>query len=718
MNNVESNHLKNLNPAQKEAVTHHTGPILVLAGAGTGKTRVLTRRVANLIISHNVRPEEILAVTFTNKATEEMKNRLHSSLGARAKSIWISTFHSASLRILRRHAHLLNYRNNFVIYDTADSVAVVKNIIKNKKIETKNKPKYFLGRIDNLKNSYISSQEFEPSKTEDDFILSKVYDEYQKELMLANAMDFTDLIYNCLKLLDEHKEIRELYQRHLKFILVDEFQDTNLIQYKIVKHLAAPRNNLLVVGDDDQSIYGFRGADISNILSFEKDFKDTKVVTLEQNYRSTQNILEASYSVISKNKKRKDKKIWTESNKGKPITLFCGSSEVEEANYIVEQISEITKKNSYKDIAVFYRTNAQSRALEEALLFSGISYKIFGGMKFYERMEVKDILAYLRLIHNTNDNQAFTRVLNTPRRGIGAATLKNIILYAQDSDISLWEASLHYANTNKKLSAFCILMSDLIEKSKNSYISEVMKQVLDKTNYLKMFEDNKDPRNVERKENIQELLATASKYDGEENSLAQFLDKVALTTAGDTAAKESDKSDIEEGNYISLMTLHLAKGLEFPFVFFTGLEEGLLPHSRSIDSNDIPEERRLCYVGITRAMQKLYLTYALDRSFSSAGGSFGFGGFSRGMSRFLSDIPSELLEFENSFDQEDDIFFEDEIDEIIEKEIEEEFQDDYLFDDDIDYGETTLSRNKKKKKESKDLELDKLIKIADSIEFD
>ncbi len=630
-----------LNPEQQKAVDHHLGPILILAGAGTGKTRVLTNRVANLVNRHGVSPDRILAVTFTNKATNEMRERLENLLGPQSKQLWISTFHSMSLRILRRHAPLLGYKTGFVIYDTNDGQSLMKQILKKLGLNNnKVTPSYYLNVIDSLKNKFIGPEEFQPDYADKKNNVADVYDAYQKALMQNNAMDFSDLIFNCLKLLNNHPDVRRLYQNQLQFILVDEFQDTNKIQYDIIQHLAQPKNNLLVVGDDDQSIYAFRGADITNILSFEKDYPNTVTIKLEQNYRSTKNILDAAHGIISKNMHRKAKKLWTDSNDGALIEFKSFYNESEEANFVVRQIEDLmTEGRSFKDYAVFYRTNAQSRALEEAFLRAKIPFKIFGGFKFYERKEVKDILAYLRLIHNPSDTQALIRIINVPRRGIGAQTLQNIIDQAEIQGLSAWEYLLKADITNRKLLDFVIMLKSWQDRKDQITVAENVRDILEKTKYLELnlTDDDKDQ---DRKENIAELVAVAEGFSAKEDSLAEFLDHVALMTAVD---QSNGNVEDNEANFVSLMTLHMAKGLEFPVVFFTGLEEGLVPHSRSIDENSIDEERRLCYVGITRAREQLFLTYAQQRSMASAMSSFGYGGYYRAPSRFVEDIPVEVI---------------------------------------------------------------------------
>ncbi len=630
-----------LNSEQQKAVEHFLGPILILAGAGTGKTRVLTNRVANLVNRHQVSPDRILAVTFTNKATNEMRERLEALLGPKSQHLWIATFHSMSLRILRRHAPLLGYKSGFVIYDTNDCQSLMKQILKKLGLnKTKVTPSYYLSVIDSLKNKFIGPEEFQPDYADKKNNVADVYDAYQKALMQSNAMDFSDLIFNCLKLLNEHPEVRRLYQNQLQFILVDEFQDTNKIQYDIIRHLAQPKNNLLVVGDDDQSIYAFRGADITNILSFEKDYPNTMTIMLEQNYRSTKNILDAAHGIIAKNLNRKSKKLWTDSKEGAQIELKSFYNETEEANFVVGQIQELIEEGrSFKDYAVFYRTNAQSRALEEAFLRAKIPFKIFGGFKFYERKEVKDILAYLRLIHNPADNQALIRIINVPRRGIGAQTLQNIMDQAEMQGVSAWQYLLSGDITNRKLLDFVIMVKSWQDRKVQTTVAENLREILAQTKYLELnlTDDDKDQ---DRKENIAELVAVAEGFSSKENSLAEFLDHVALMTAVD---QSNGNVEDDEANFVSLMTLHMAKGLEFPVVFFTGLEEGLVPHSRSIDENSIDEERRLCYVGITRAREQLFLTYAQQRSMASAMSSFGYGGYYRSASRFVEDIPVEVI---------------------------------------------------------------------------
>ena len=647
--------LRDLNPEQRRAVEHHTGPILVLAGAGSGKTRVLTRRVAHLVLHHRIPPERILAVTFTNKATEEMRARLHKLLGDAAQRLWVATFHSAALRILRRQAPHLGYTNDFVVYDEQDSRSLLKSIVKELNIDEKRFPVQMFSRsIDQAKNKLISPAEMlEKGDNYEGRLQGEVYDRYQRELLKANAMDFGDLLFNVVILFQRFPEILALYQNALQFVLVDEFQDTNKVQYTFLEALTRTRRNLLVVGDEDQSIYAFRGATIRNILEFEKDFKDSVVVKLEQNYRSTGTILEVAQAVIENNKARKGKKLWTEGEKGEPLTGYLGDDESDEAQFVAFEISKLQKKGiSLEDIAIFYRTNAQSRALEEALMNLKIPYRIFGGLKFYERKEIKDIVAYLRLIVNESDVQAFLRVVNTPPRGIGAQTIQNISNLARERGLTLFGAAELMAEKSKGVAQFVELIRTFRSESINSPLGELIRSVLEKTEYWQRLKLLKDPSTESRLENLRELEAIGTVESGKgetpAESLRLFLDRISLTSGGDLpeeAAREAAGEEVAKIPMVSLMTLHLAKGLEFPYVFFTGLEEGLLPHYRSIDvPNEVEEERRLCYVGITRAMKKLYVTRATQRGMFSAGEGFGLGGLYRQPSRFIKEMPTELIE--------------------------------------------------------------------------
>lgn len=652
-----SDYLQSLNAPQLEAVRHFKGPILVLAGAGSGKTRVLTCRVVNLILEHKVSPRQILAVTFTNKAADEMKQRLSSLLGDKADELWVSTFHSAGLRILRRHAKVLGYNNDFAVYDTQESLSLMKDVLEELNICTKkNPPKEFLRAIDIAKNAYVLPDQYENfvAKSYISALQAEVYSKFQLALRRNQAMDFGDLLVNSVYLLSEHQDILKLYQTNLQFILVDEFQDTNIVQYRFMRLLSETHRNLLVVGDDDQSIYSFRGATIKNILDFEKDFPDTKVVKLEQNYRSSANVLNAAHGIISQNKARKRKKLWTAAGPGAPLVIYRSEDELDEARFVALQIQDHLK-DGYKlrDMAIFYRTNAQSRAIEETLISYGISYKIFGALKFYERKEIKDILAYVRLAVNSADNQACLRIINTPPRGIGSQTIQTLVDRSNQDLKPVYELARIEAQANKNIQKFVKIIEEVKADCAKLFPSKLLTRVIKATAYEERLKKIKDPLAESRIENLRELVAIASEIEKKHKdpleALTTFLDRVSLTASDEMASAQSDESDSngnDSNQYISLMTLHLAKGLEFPVVFLTGFEEGLMPHYRSIQEQNIDEERRLCYVGFTRAMRKLYITHAESRGMFSAGGGFGYSGYYRELSRFMHDIPSECLDKE------------------------------------------------------------------------
>lgn len=641
-----------LNPEQRAAVEHFTGPILVLAGAGSGKTRVLTRRVAHLVEHHGVSPDRILAVTFTNKATEEMRERLFKLLGNKAERLWVATFHSAALRMLRRHAPEIGYTRDFVVYDEQDSKALLKSIMKELNIDEKRFPVSFFTRsIDQAKNKLITPAEMaEAAENYEGQIQAEVYDRYQRDLLKANAMDFGDLLFNAVVLLQKRPDILALYQNGLHFVLVDEFQDTNKVQYTFLEAITRTRRNLLVVGDEDQSIYAFRGATIRNILEFERDFVDARVVKLEQNYRSTGNILAAAQAVIQNNTARKGKVLWTAGEKGDLITGYVGDDEMDEAQFVAYQIIQLQRRGeSLEDIAIFYRTNAQSRALEEALMNLKIPYRIYGGLKFYERKEIKDIVAYLRLIVNPADAQAFLRVINTPPRGIGAQTVHAISTLAREQNISLYAAAELLTEKSKGIADFVRIMRTVTGEASSLALGDLIHSVLERSEYWSRLKALKDPTTESRLENLREFEAIGAAEAGKGGtpleSLRLFLDRISLTSGSDLPAEDAANQDKPKTPMVSLMTLHLAKGLEYPYVFFTGLEEGLLPHYRSIDvASEVEEERRLCYVGITRAMKRLYLSRAVQRGMFSAGDGFGLGGMFRPPSRFLREIPAELIE--------------------------------------------------------------------------
>lgn len=645
--------LQGLNPPQQEAVLHGEGPILVLAGAGSGKTRVLTHRVAHLINARGVWPDRIFAVTFTNKAAGEMRHRLHALLGEKAERIWISTFHSAALRILRHNATHLSYTNKFVVYDDQDTKGVLKQVLKDLNI---NEDKYpldtFTRAIDRAKNNFVQPGEAAQKafNVETD-LQAQVYDRYQKYLLQADAMDFGDLLMNAVRIFKEFPDVLEYYRRAFHYLLVDEFQDTNRVQYLFIRLLAEPRRNLLVVGDDDQSIYGFRGANITNILEFEKDYPNTKVIKLEQNYRSTSTILDAAHGVIEKNKARKAKKLWTSGDTGEHIRAFIGYDENMEAEFIASEIKRLASQGTkFSEMAILYRTNAQTRALEESLVRAKVPYKIYGGLKFFDRKEIKDILAYLRLLVNPADNQAFQRIVNTPPRGIGAQAVQAIVEESQRSGVPYLQASLEIATANKSVRKFLELMADLKNDLEQVKLGDLISRVVEKTEYGPKLAAMKDPTAHSRIENLQELesLGRTMEREGAATDVIvkDFLDRISLTSSADLPASESGaEQSAEKPETVSLMTLHLAKGLEFPVVFLCGLEEGLLPHYRSLDDpTGLEEERRLCYVGITRAMKLLYFTRAYYRGMFASGGSSGSGGGARIVSRFAKDVaPGALM---------------------------------------------------------------------------
>lgn len=651
-------HIQDLNPEQQRASEHFNGPILVLAGAGSGKTRVLISRICRLIVEHKVRPENILAVTFTNKACDEMRHRLEKILGDSANQVWVSTFHSAGLKILRRHAQLLNYKSNFAIYDQDDSDALIKQVLKDLNLDEK-KFRIYRSFIDKAKNENLLPDDiFEnitAKKNSYEYQSAEIYQNYQRALMQANAMDFGDLLVNCVRLFEEFPEILRLYQKNVHYLLVDEFQDTNKVQYLFLKQLSALHKNVFAVGDDDQSIYAFRGANINNILDFKHDFPKTYVVKLEQNYRSTKNILKAAHAVIVHNKSRMDKELWTENPEGPPLEMICAEDEIEEGNIIASLIKQKLEQGfELRDVAIFYRTNAQSRAIEEALMHAAIPYRIYGALRFYDRKEIKDILAYLRLLINHDDKQAFLRIINVPARGLGAQAVEKIRSFADENHISLFEAcrSLIHADPKKfkKLNDFIQMLLELRTEINKYSLSSLTQKIIKDSGYGPKLEELGGDEAESRLENLKELVVIAEQTKDQnkttEENLREFIDRASLSSSAELPVQESkDKlQSATRPNYVTLMTLHLAKGLEFPIVFLTGAEEGLLPHSRSLDEvGGIEEERRLCYVGITRAMKELFLTRTYTRGMASAGGGFGASGYYRMPSRFIYDIPKECL---------------------------------------------------------------------------
>jgi DNA helicase-2/ATP-dependent DNA helicase PcrA len=656
---MNQSQLTDLNPEQEKAVKHFEGPIMVFAGAGSGKTRVLTKRIASLVIEHGIRPDAIFAVTFTNKAAEEMRHRIRGILGQGGEKVWIGTFHSSALRILRRHAGKLGYQPNFNVYDDDDSLKIIKSVIAELKLdEKKNPPKVYSRIIDSAKNRGLSAEEYmalNPPKN-DKLRAAEVYELYQRALLRSNSMDFGDLLLNVVRLLKDHPSVRDAYESGLEFLLVDEFQDTNPVQYEFLKLISFRRRNIFVVGDDDQSIYGFRGASIKNIELFKKDFSEAVIVKLEQNYRSTGNILATANAVIKSNHGRTPKKLWTDGAAGSPVVTYVAWDEDDEARFIADEIKKQERAgHKISEMAILYRTNAQSRAIEEALLDSGIPYRIYGGLKFYDRREIKDIIAYLRLIINKADDQAFLRIVNVPTRGMGPKAVEAIHQAAISNGISLFEASKREVEkgAGKSLAVFIDLIESLEKKIDILPLSAFIDAVINETTYGPKLKAIGDDDALSRLENLQELKAIGASMEMEGQNreiLGDFLDRVSLSSSQELPVEErKDSVKREPNNFVSLMTLHLAKGLEFPVVFFVGLEEGLLPHARSIDDGTVDEERRLCYVGITRAMKQLYITRAKVRGMFSAGGSFGSGGGGsyRDVSRFAKDMPEANLKHTN-----------------------------------------------------------------------
>jgi DNA helicase-2/ATP-dependent DNA helicase PcrA len=636
--------LQNLNPRQREAVLHGEGPLLILAGAGSGKTRVIVHRIAYLIRELGVPPWKILAVTFTNKAAAEMKERVEKLL-AGGDSPLISTFHSACVRILRREIDRLGYTSHFAIYDDKDAERVLKDIIRELDLdEKKYPPRMFASAIDDCKNSGREPQDL-PTDDCAGNMIARVYAAYQERLKRCNALDFGDLIMLTVRLFEEFPEVLERYRERFQWILVDEYQDTNPIQYRLVSLLAGERRNLCVVGDDDQSIYRWRGADIRNILDFEKDFPGVTVVKLEQNYRSTRNILAAAGAVVRKNRGRKGKTLWTENPSGDRIVHRRLENEREEARFVCREIERhLRKGRNLSDMAVFYRTNAQSRVLEDALMGAGVGYHMVGGMRFYERMEVKDILAYLKALDNPADDVSLKRILNTPPRGIGGATFDKVADLAADRGIP-FGAALREAATGEllgkgprgRVADFVSLMEGFSTLAETLPLPELASRIIKDSGYEGRLKEERTEEARDRLANLQELLAALDDFErnSEDKGLSAYLEQVALI------------SDVERGerhhNSVTLMTLHAAKGLEFPLVFMTGMEERLFPHVRALDDPEqMEEERRLCYVGMTRARERLYLTNARRRHF------YGQEQFNS-PSRFLGDIPDELLEVEEEY---------------------------------------------------------------------
>lgn len=636
------NLLEGLNNKQYEAVTNTEGPCLVIAGAGSGKTKVLTHKIAYLMAEKGIKPWDILAITFTNKAANEMKSRVETLVGDIAKDMWIGTFHSICVRILRKQIDRIGFDTSFIIFDTSDQKTLMKQIIKAQNLDDKlYSDKSVLYEISNAKNDMLEPDKY-MAKVKGDFRKEKIaelYEIYQKRLKENNAIDFDDIINYTIKILMENEDVLEYYTSKFKYVLVDEYQDTNKAQFTLVTLLASKYGNITVVGDNDQGIYSFRGADITNILNFEKDFPGTKIIKLEQNYRCTQNILNIANEVIKNNETKYEKKLWTSNEKGNIPKVFRGDNEYDEANYIVRQINTLKMEEYYKysDFAILYRMNSQSRSIEDVLRREDIPYKIVGGLKFYERKEIKDVIAYLRLIQNTSDNLSLTRIINEPKRGVGKTSLDNIDMIAANSGVSMYEVIKNadtyglnrvFANTRE----FINTIEELKAKKDDIKVSELIKLTLNQTGYTKALELENTVEAESRLQNLDEFLTVAIEFEEEsaDNSLSEFLEGITLS---------SDLDGMEESeDSVTLMTLHSAKGLEFPVVFLVGMEEGIFPGYKSIgEPKELEEERRLCYVGITRAKENLFLTCSRQRTI--------FGSTScNAVSRFIKEIPANMLD--------------------------------------------------------------------------
>ena len=657
------NLLSELNPAQSEAVTHAGGPLLVVAGAGSGKTRVLTRRIAYLMSARHVAPYQILAITFTNKAAGEMKARVAELVGPIAQSMWVSTFHSACVRILRQEAVRLGYANSFSIYDSADSLRLITIVAKELNLDSKRYPaRQFQSMISNAKNELMGPQDYvNAASNQFEQVVADVYSVYQQRLQRANAMDFDDLILKTVEVLQRFPEAKARFRSRFRHVLVDEYQDTNHAQYILVKELVGSENEgmppaeLCVVGDADQSIYGFRGATIRNILQFELDYPNATTVLLEQNYRSTQNILNAANAVITKNVSRKEKNLWTDSGSGALLTGYIAENEHDEARFIAEEIRQLQRdeKSQPGDTAIFYRTNAQSRVFEEVFMRNALPYKVVGGLRFYERREVKDLLAYLRVLANLDDEISLRRIINVPKRGIGDTSLDYVDLFAQQNGISFWQGLLRASEVTglpsraaQSIQDFTSMISALnVLVEAKTRPSVIVEAALEQSGLLQELADSTDPQDEVRVENLKELVAVSMEYEerdfeelgeDEEISLSGFLEKVSLVADADEIPEGED-----HGGVVTMMTLHTAKGLEFPTVFLTGMEDGIFPHSRTLGEKDeVEEERRLAYVGLTRARKHLYISRAEYRS------TWGAPNYNP-PSRFLDEIPEDVIEWRN-----------------------------------------------------------------------
>lgn len=657
------NLLSELNPAQSAAVAHAGGPLLVVAGAGSGKTRVLTRRIAYLMSARHVAPYQILAITFTNKAAGEMKARVGELVGPVAQSMWVSTFHSACVRILRQEAMRLGYSSSFSIYDSADSLRLITIVAKELNLDSKRYPaRQFQAMISNAKNELMGPQDYvNAASNQFEQVTADVFTVYQKRLQRANAMDFDDLILKTVEVLQRFPEAKARFRSRFRHVLVDEYQDTNHAQYILVKELVGsesdgmPPAELCVVGDADQSIYGFRGATIRNILQFELDYPNATTVLLEQNYRSTQNILSAANAIITKNVSRKEKNLWTDSGSGALLIGYVAENEHDEARFIADEIRQLQRdeKSQPGDTAIFYRTNAQSRVFEEVFMRSALPYKVVGGLRFYERREVKDLLAYLRVLANVDDEISLRRVINIPKRGIGDTSLDYVDLFAQEKGTSFWQGLLRCSEVAglptraaQSIQEFTSMMSALqVLVEAKTRPSVIVEAALEQSGLLKELADSTDPQDEVRVENLKELVAVSMEYEerdfeelieDEEISLAGFLEKVSLVADADEIPEGED-----HGGVVTMMTLHTAKGLEFPTVFLTGMEDGIFPHSRTLgEKEEVEEERRLAYVGLTRARKHLYISRAQYRS------TWGAPNYNP-PSRFLDEIPENVIEWRN-----------------------------------------------------------------------
>ncbi len=639
--------LDQLNPVQRQASSVVEGPVMIVAGAGSGKTRVLTYRIAHLLES-GIPPYEILALTFTNKAAKEMKERIERLIGSHAQSLWAGTFHSTFARILRQEAEAIGYQRSFTIYDSDDSQSVIKNIMTSLNLSQQQfNPRAVQSRISGAKNQMMSPREYDEIAS--DFFeqnVAKIYEEYAGKLYKNNAMDFDDLLLKPIELFKKHPRVLEKFQYRFKYLLVDEYQDTNRAQYVLINMLASKFKNICVVGDDAQSIYAFRGADIRNILDFERDYPDAKVFRLEQNYRSTKTILAAADSVIKNNRSQISKTLWTENPQGEKVTLVEADDDKAEGMQIAHRIQDLITKEklNLKDFAVLYRTNAQSRSIEDALRRSGIPYVIVGGVEFYKRKEIKDMLAYLRLIVNPKDEESLLRIINFPARGIGQTTVDKLIESSTKTNASVFDVVKNVSSietlsdrTKNAVSQFATLIQKYIEMKTQMSASEIARSVVDELGILRMFKDEGTPEALGRWENVQELLSAITEFVADKKELGtleNFLEEVSLVSAIDQT--------VDDRNSVTMMTLHAAKGLEFPVVFIAGLEEGLFPlYQVAPDTNELEEERRLCYVGITRAMKKLFMTYTRIR--------YRFGDVTYPvLSRFVSEIDARLIEKESA----------------------------------------------------------------------